>query len=138
MKTYLIIVECAIEYNGKYLIIRRPEGKHAGGMLAFAGGKVDELDEGNSFDMLRTAVKREILEELGLSLTNDLKYITSEYFKDSSGVCAINNLFYHKYDELPIVTPCLNEVPWYGWMTKEEIINAPNSPSWLKVLINLL
>lgn len=77
MKHYVIVVECAIECNGKYLIIRRPEGKHAGGLLSFAGGKVEEQDEINNFDILRAAVKREMLEELGLNLTGNIDYVTS-------------------------------------------------------------
>ncbi len=137
MKHYLIIVECAIECNGKYLIIRRPDGKHAGGLLSFAGGKVEEHDEANGFDMLRAAVKREMLEELGLDLSGKVDYITSEYFIDSSGIHAINNLFYYKYDAIPIVTPCEREVPWFAWMSKEEIHAAANSPEWLKKLIDL-
>ena len=32
MKLYLNIVEVAIEHNDKFLIIKRPEGKHAGGL----------------------------------------------------------------------------------------------------------
>jgi 8-oxo-dGTP pyrophosphatase MutT (NUDIX family) len=138
MKKYLVIVECAIECQGKYLIIRRPEGKHAGGLLAFAGGKVEEQDEANGFDMLRAAVKREILEELGLDLVEKVDYITSEFFVDSSGIHSINNLFHYKYDEMPVVMPCEREVPWFAWMTKDEINNAPNSPEWLKVLIKLV
>lgn len=138
MKKYVVVVECAIECNDKYLIIRRPEGKHGGGLLSFAGGKVEEQDEVNSFDMLRAAVRREILEELGLELTGNLDYITSEYFVDSSGINSINNLFYYKYDSIPTVIPCEREVPWFGWMSKEEIIAAENSAEWLKTLINLL
>jgi len=138
MKQYLIIVECAIECSGKYLIIRRPEGKYAGGLLSFAGGKVEEQDEVDVFDMLRCAVKREILEELGLHLTGQINYVTSEYFVDDSRICTINNLFHYKYDDLPTVTPCEREVPWFGWMTKEEINNASNSPEWLKKLIELV
>lgn len=105
VKKYVIIVECAIECDGKLLIIRRPEGKHAGGLLSFAGGKVDEHDEGNNFDVLRAAVKREIFEELGLELIADLKYITSEYFVDNSGISLISNLFYYRYDKTPTVIP---------------------------------
>lgn len=114
MKNYLIIVECAIECYDKFLIIRRPEGKHAGGLLSFAGGKVDEADEINTYDVLRTAVRREISEELGLDLTNDLTYITSEYFVDSSGLSLISNLFHYKYDVMPNVIPCEREVPWFS------------------------
>lgn len=138
MKQYLVIVECAIECEGKFLIIRRPEGKHAGGLLSFAGGKVDEQDEADRFDMLRAAVKREMFEELGLTLTDNINYITSEYFYDISGVCVVNNLFHYKYDAIPKVTPCAREVPWFGWMTKEEILAAENSPEWLKILIGLI
>lgn len=75
MKNYLVIVECAIECQGKYLIIRRPEGKHAGGLLSFAGGKVEEQDEANGFDMLHALVRREILEELGLALIGKVEYL---------------------------------------------------------------
>lgn len=138
MKHYLIIVECAIECEGKFLIIRRPEGKHAGGLLSFAGGKVDEQDETNTFDMLRAAVKREIKEELGLELTGKIDYITSEYFVDSSGISLINNLFHYKFAATPKIIPCEREVPWYAWLTKEEIHAATNSPEWLKILIDLI
>lgn len=138
MKHYLVIVECAIECEGKFLIIRRPEGKHAGGLLSFAGGKVEEQDEAENFDMLRGAVKREMFEELGLTLTEQINYITSEYFVDSSGVCVINNLFHYKYDVIPTVTPCTREVPWFGWMSREEIHAAKNSPECLKILIDLI
>lgn len=138
LKKYLVIVECAIECQGKYLIIRRPECKRAGGLLSFAGGKVEEHDEANGFDMLRAAVRREILEELGLDLTNKIDYVTSEFFVDSPGTHAINNLFYYKYNEMPLVVPSEREVPWFAWMTKDEINRAKNSPEWLKILIDLI
>lgn len=35
MKHYLKVVEVAIEHDKKFLIIKRPEGKHAGGLFAF-------------------------------------------------------------------------------------------------------
>lgn len=136
-KCYLIIVECAIEYNGKFLIIQRPEGKYAGGLLGFAGGKVDAQDELDRFDILRAAVKREILEELGLNLTQNIEYVTSEYFV-ADGIPSINNLFHYKFDELPKVMPCEKEVPWFGWMSKEEIYAAANSPTWLRKLIGFI
>ena len=37
MKLYLKVVEVAIEHDEKFLIIKRPEGKHAGGLLSFPG-----------------------------------------------------------------------------------------------------
>lgn len=59
MTNYLVLVECAIEYQGKFLIIKRPENVHAGGLLSFPGGKVEEydaIDDGSC--VLENAVKR--------------------------------------------------------------------------------
>jgi hypothetical protein len=36
-KHYLKVVEFAIEHDSKFLIIKRPEGKNAGGLLSFPG-----------------------------------------------------------------------------------------------------
>jgi hypothetical protein len=33
MKNYLVVVEVAIEYQGKFLVIKRPAGTEAGGLL---------------------------------------------------------------------------------------------------------
>lgn len=37
MKLYLNVVEVAIEHDEKFLIIKRPEDKHAGGFVSFPG-----------------------------------------------------------------------------------------------------
>ena len=52
MKLYLNIVEVAIEHDEKFLIIKRPEGKHAGGLLAFPGGKVEEIAKERSANLV--------------------------------------------------------------------------------------
>jgi len=41
MKLYLNVVEVAREHDEKFLIIKRPESKHAAGLLSFPGGKVE-------------------------------------------------------------------------------------------------
>ena len=99
MKLYLKVVEVAIEHDEKFLIIKRPEGKHAGGLLSFPGGKVEEIDEQNEWDILRFAAKREILEEVGLDLKDDLKYIISNYFVDSIGSHVIDTIFHCKIEK---------------------------------------
>lgn len=135
MKLYLNIVEVAIEHDEKFLIIKRPEGKHAGGLLAFPGGKVEEIDEQNEWDILRFAAKREILEEVGLDLKDDLKYITNNYFVGSSNVVAhvIDTIFHCKIEKTDLkVNASAREVPEYYWLTEEEINQAHNAPEWLK------
>jgi 8-oxo-dGTP pyrophosphatase MutT (NUDIX family) len=133
MKIYLNVVEVAIEHKKKFLIIKRPEGKHAGGLLSFPGGKVEEIDEQNEGDILRLAAKREILEEVGLDLKDELRYIISNYFVDSIGAHVIDTIFHCKIEKTDLmVNASAREVPEYYWLTEEEIYNAHNAPHWLK------
>lgn len=133
MKKYLVSVECAIKHNNKFLIIQRPLHKFAGGMLAFPGGTVEERDEINNHDILRSAAKREVFEEVGLTLQKPLSYITTCYFATNTGIPIIHSIFYCKLTgSLPTVVPCPQEVPAWFWMTQEEINRAENAPDYLK------
>lgn len=133
VKNYLIVVQCGIEHDGKFLIIKRPVGKDAGGLLAFPGGKIDEQDELHHFDLLRNAVKREILEEVGLILLDPIHYVSSSYFVDSHGNQVIATIFHCMLNKTVLnVIPCKREVPEYYWMDQAEINQATNAPDWLK------
>jgi 8-oxo-dGTP diphosphatase len=139
MKLYLKVVGVAIEHDNKFLIIKRPEGKHAGGLLAFPGGKVEEIDEQHEWDILKAAAKREILEEVGLDLKDDLKYIISNYFVDSHGVHVIDTIFHCKIEKTDLkINASAREVPEYYWLTTEEINKAYNSPPWLKKYVQYI
>ncbi len=62
------VVAALIEIDNKLLICQRPKEKKQGGFWEFPGGKV-ELGEA-----LESALKREIIEELNLPITN-LRFI---------------------------------------------------------------
>ena len=133
VKTYVTVVECAIEHNGKFLIIKRQMGVHAAGLLAFPGGKVEARDELNNYAILGSALKREVLEEVGLVLEDQITYVTSSYFVDSNGHHVINSVFHCILDKTTVnVIPSEREVPEYYWMTQSEINDAKNAPEWLK------
>lgn len=141
MKFYLNVVEVAIEHDDKFLIIKRPEGKHAGGLLAFPGGKVEEIDEQNEWDILRLAAKREILEEVGLELKDDLRYITNNYFVGSSNIAAhvICTIFHCKIAKTDLkINASHREVPEYYWLSEEAINLAHNAPPWLKKSVHYI
>ena len=134
---YLTVVQVAIEHNDKFLVIKRPEGAYEGGKLCFPGGKVDETDHRNAWDFLRLAAKREVLEEVGLDLKDDLKYITSNYFKETDQV--IVNLFHCKMDKTTLnIQPSSREVADWFWLTAEEINQADHAPMWLKTQVKHL
>lgn len=139
MKKYLVVVECAIEFDGKFLIIKQPEGKHAVGLLSFPGGKFDPQDEINGWDVLRCAAKREIFEEVGLTLLDPVQYVSSSYSMDNDEISIIYSTFYCKLNKtIPTVIVAPREVPEYYWMTPEEINSATNSPVWLKKYVELI
>jgi 8-oxo-dGTP diphosphatase len=139
MKLYLNVVEVAIEHDERFLIIKRPEGKHAGGLLAFPGGKVEEMDEQNDWDILRFAAKREVLEEVGLDLKDSLKYIISNYFVDSMGAHVIDSVFHCKIEKTDLtIKASPREVPEYYWLTDQEINTAHNAPQWLKQYVQYI
>jgi 8-oxo-dGTP pyrophosphatase MutT (NUDIX family) len=85
LQRFVVVVECAIKLDDKYLLIKRPAGVHAAGLLAFPGGKVEYQDgmrDINSQNILLHAVKPEVFEEVGLELIDPLHFITSSYFID--------------------------------------------------------
>jgi 8-oxo-dGTP diphosphatase len=133
MPKFVAVVECAIEYQGKYLMIRRPEGVHAGNLLAMPGGMVEFSDGENEANILEHAVRREVFEEVGIQLIDPLLFVTSSYFIDSKHAQVLDVIFYCKLEKSnPQVTPHAREVPEYHWMTTEEILAHDRSPVWLK------
>lgn len=140
MKLYLHVTEVAIEHNEKFLIIKRPEGKdvHAGGLLSFPGGKVEEMDEEEGGqDILKVAARREVQEEVGLELKDELHYVLSAQFRDKNKeISIIDSIFYCKLEKTIVtVKPSSREVPEYYWMSSEEIYRDPRAPEWLKTYI---
>jgi 8-oxo-dGTP diphosphatase len=136
---FLVIVECAIEYQQKFLVIQRPEGVHAAGLLAFPGGKVEQSDGHNNADILIEAVKREVFEEVGLKLIDPLYFVTSSYFVDSRQTQVVDVIFYCQLEKTnPSVTASPREVPAFAWLSDEEILAHDNSPVWLKKYLGLI
>ncbi len=85
-----LIVSFVIEYNDKFLLVSRsPEEENYPSIWAFPGGKV-EVGE-----TVVDALKREIKEETGLEISNEIAFLNSYIFKNSVGVTflvrAINN-----------------------------------------------
>ena len=133
MSTFLCVTECAIKHEDRFLMITRPEGTHAGGILSFPGGKVDYSDGENAADILVNAVKREVFEELGLQLIDPLRYVTSSFFVDTVTERKVLDTIFLcdiKKTKLTII-PSKREVAAFHWLTFEEINRHANCPPWL-------
>jgi mutator protein MutT len=70
-----------IEYQGKYLLVRRGDEENYAALWAFPGGKV-EIGE----TAIET-IRREIKEETGLDITDECVFLDSYAFKRSVGFC---------------------------------------------------
>jgi 8-oxo-dGTP diphosphatase len=138
MLKYIVIAECALELDGRFLIIKRPQNKEGGGLLAFPGGKVETEDQKSIqfHDVLLHTVKREVFEEVGINLLDPIQYISSNHFTSINGSECLILIFHSVLSKTTaIVNPSEREVPEYYWMTPDEINQAPNAPIWLKKYI---
>ena len=69
----LTVVAAVIRRNGRLLLAQRPEGVHLPGQWEFPGGKVET---GESHE---AALRREITEELGVTIEAGPLYMVSEH-----------------------------------------------------------
>ncbi|PEJ46664.1 DNA mismatch repair protein MutT [Bacillus sp. AFS002410] len=128
---FIVNVEGAIQKNGKWLIIERSKKEeHAGGLLSLVGGKA-EL-EGNSSDILERTIKREMMEEVGLEIKDEMKYVRNTSFVTDKGEHVIDIVFVCEYDSGEAFAKCSDEVESVLWLTSDEIFADPKAPIYLK------
>jgi 8-oxo-dGTP diphosphatase len=128
---FIVNVEGAIFRGDRWLIVKRSaEESHAAGTLALVGGKVEE--EGNSIDILERTLIREIDEEVGIRVKEQLHYIRSTSFTTDDGHPVVDVIFLCEYASGEAWNKSPDEVDEVFWLTYEEIMNDPNSPVWLR------
>jgi 8-oxo-dGTP diphosphatase len=133
---FIVNVEGAVFKDDKWLIIKRSEKEeHAGGMLSLVGGKVDL--EGNSQDILERTVKREIMEEVDVDITENVSYVHNTSFVTDKGEHVINIVFLCEYAKGDAKPNCPDEVADVFWMTYDEVLSHPNMAIWPKDSIRL-
>ncbi|ABS20533.1 NUDIX hydrolase [Bacillus cytotoxicus] len=126
---FAVNVEGLIIKDSKLLIGRRSlNEEHAGGKLSLIGGTVEK--EGNSNDILENNLKREIMEETGLEVSN-FKYVNNTSFVTQSGINVINIVFSCEWVSGDAVVKDRDEISELIWMTFDEVINNKNSPFYL-------
>lgn len=132
---FIVNVEGAIRKDNQWLIIERSQKEeHAGGGLSLVGGKVEI--EGNSSAILERTLKREILEEVGVSVKDRLHYVHSTSFVTDAGEHVVDIVFVCEYESGEAIANSVDEVENVYWLTTDEILNHPQSPSYLKDYIN--
>lgn len=134
---YIINASGAIFHGEKkkWIIIKRGlNEEHAAGELSLVGGKVEGYLHSNY--LLENNLKREIREEIGIEIKENIIYLNSSGFKiGRKNVININFLCWHESG----VAIAFNkkEVDEIFYMTKKDILDNKNSPSYLKEAIIL-
>ncbi|MGG0719039.1 NUDIX domain-containing protein [Robertmurraya massiliosenegalensis] len=128
---FIVNVEGAIFKDDKWLIIERSKKEeHAGGLLSLVGGKVEQ--EGNSSDILERTVKREIYEEVGVKVKEQLKYVHCTSFVADSRKNVVDIVFLCEYESGKAIANSHDEIESVNWMTAQQIYEHPNAPDYLK------
>lgn len=110
------IVGCFLEYNSKFLLLRRQPHKANGDTWGLPAGKKEENET------IDQAVLREIEEETGIKLSaSDIRYFDSMYVRD--GDFDIEwHMFSTQLDALPTVQCNPNEHSEFYWVLPSEAL----------------
>lgn len=127
---FIINVEAAIFFSGKYLLIRRGANEeHSPSTLSLPGGKVDRLAV--SPEALEQAVRREIHEEVGLTL-GSLHYLESKSFMMDTGEWCVSVCFFCQDSDGNASIKSTDEVQEIVWCSLEDLANENSCPPWTK------
>ena len=123
---YVVNVEGAIYDGDRYLMAFRSEQEaHAGGTLAFAGGKMEGTE---TPDALEETLRREIREEVGVEV-DDLAYVKSSTFGEDPPCLDIVFLCRYVSGTARAIDPA--EVSAVQWMTFDDALAHPKTPPWI-------
>lgn len=130
--SYSVNVDVAIVSDDDrwLLIVRGAEESHAAGQLSLVGGTL-EVD-GFASDVLEDTARREVLEEVGLHLTQPLEYVESTVFTADDGDRVLNVVFLARdvdVDAAVVASP--DEIAALTVVTTAEL-DALDAPPWTR------
>jgi len=80
-----VIVNAVVEKDGKILVSQRSyEEEHQPGKWTIPGGKI-EITQGDVFNIVEKTCSREVEEETGVKIKDDIRLITNNTFIRSNG-----------------------------------------------------
>ena len=133
---YVVNVEAAVLVRGRYLmIVRGAEESHAPGALSLPGGKVEGT--GSLDDVLEAALRREILEELGMEVHPDVEYVESKLFVADDGEPVVDVVFLCRHTGGRPTASDAGEVAAVLYMSAEEVLASPRTLPWTRRSIEL-
>ncbi len=126
-KFYSIIVNGVIVNDKNKVLIaqRSPEESHEGGKWSIPGGKIESI--GEEHNVLLKNIKKEILEEVGVEIFDDIVLVHDNSFTRSNGDDVLALVFVCKYKSGEAKP--LEDTVDIKWIDKEEINNYKFPPN---------
>ncbi|MBI3887744.1 NUDIX domain-containing protein [Candidatus Microgenomates bacterium] len=91
INTHVILVMGIVQKGNKFLLAKRSsKDPQAGGEWAIPGGKVD-LETGP--EVIEKTLKRELLEEVGVEIMDEIKFVCDDAFVRVSGHHVVGLVF---------------------------------------------
>jgi 8-oxo-dGTP diphosphatase len=134
-KFHIVAVKAWVKKGDKYLLARRGMNEvHMPGIWSIPGGKVDEC--GETVNTLQDTIKREVQEEVGIEITEEIDLVFNNTFKRSDGASVVGLTFlcHWKSGE---ATP-LEDTSEIGWFTLNELLGMEEVEDFLKREIKML
>lgn len=134
---YIVNIEGVVyrSNDSRYLMmVRGAAEEYLSGALSFPGGKV----EGAKYvqDVLEETVRREIREEVGVEVHDDMTYVESHSFIGDGEPC-VDVVFLCRYKKGKARPGNPDEVESVVWMSYEDVINHVDAPDWTKESLRL-
>jgi len=128
---YIVNIEAAIFKEDRWLMAERSAmEEHAAGTLAMVGGKIEDVEIMNH--VLEETLKREIEEEVGVTVHDEMQYIKSSAFVTEDGKPVIDIVFLCRHKEGVPAALDPKELSAVEWLSYEEIEAHENIQSWTK------
>lgn len=126
-KLYSVIVNSVIiNSEGRVLIAQRsPNESHEGGRWSIPGGKIEST--GEEHDVLLKNIKKEILEEVGVEIFDDIILVHDNTFTRSNGDDVLALVFLCKYKKGEAKP--LEDTIDVRWIEKDEVDNYQFPPN---------
>ena len=131
---YIVNVEGAIAKDGHFLMVVRGKEEFAPGGLNFPGGKVEGVEGAD--DVLEETLRREIAEEVGLEVEDEMAYLRSSAFL-AEGDPVVDVVFLCRWKSGRAVAADPAEVAAVRWLSAAEAIAHPETPPWTRLSLEL-
>lgn len=118
-KPWFEVAACLCEWQGKFLLLKRLEGKSEGGKWGAVGGKID------ASETVLQALTREVKEEAGINLREKQIQSAQTFLVRAGEKDFVYHLHRAVFDQLPEITLNPNEHTQFQWVSLEESLALP-------------